>query len=241
MIILGGNNISQVDNRDGFQTLVEKTQYSFFYAKTSCKRSVELPLDSLVLLPLSNRGTIRLNGQNIGPDSVLMANARHFLLEVEGEVEMIMGGVKGKFTEDYSLVKLNEVKKVQKPWGHELWYNGEAKHFALKKIFLKSQNRVSLQYHEKKRETLFFYNGKMNFHYYEEKFYHKDEVNINRMKQKTLCSKAVIDIAPMTVHRMEAISNVTIFEISTPELDDVIRIQDDSSRPSGRIESELSS
>ena len=79
----------------------------------------------------------------------------------------------------------------------------------------------------------------MNLHYYEKEFFHKDEINVNQIQQEVLFPKVTIDIAPMTVHRMEAISDVTIFEVSGPELDDVIRVQDDSSRQSGRIESEF--
>ena len=239
MTILGGNNISQVPENNGLCSLVENEKYSFFYSKTSQKHTFELPLNSLVLLPLSKNGKIRLNGQGIPFDCILMAAAGHCLLEVEGSVELVIGGVKGEFQKKNDLIKQSEIKRVQKPWGYELWYSGESKHFAFKKLFLKADNRLSLQYHEIKKETQFLYQGQMNLHYYEKFFFHKDEINVNQIQQEVLFPKVTIDIAPMTVHRMEAISDVTIFEVSGPELDDVIRVQDDSSRQSGRIESEF--
>ena len=67
-----------------------------------------------------------------------MAAAGHCLLEVEGSVELVIGGVKGEFQKKNDLIKQSEIKRVQKPWGYELWYSGESKHFAFKKLFLKA-------------------------------------------------------------------------------------------------------
>ena len=78
----------------------------------------------------------------------------------------------------------------------------------------------------------------MKLHYYPEKFSDGKEINVEDIKQRELKARASVHIDPMTIHRMEGVTDITIFEISTPELDDVIRLQDDSSRLSGRIESE---
>ena len=48
----------------------------------------------------------------------------------------------------------------------------------------------------------------------------------------------MIDVFPPTLHRLEAISDITLYETSTPQLDDVVRVQDDAKRPDGRIDIE---
>jgi len=47
-----------------------------------------------------------------------------------------------------------------------------------------------------------------------------------------------VDVMPMSVHRLQALTDILLCEVSTPELDDVVRISDDSGRQDGRVESE---
>jgi len=130
---------------------------------------------------------------------------------------------------------------VQKPWGDEVWYteNLESSSYALKKIRMNAGNQSSLQSHEKKLETNFVIQGAAT-------------VLAGVIAPEDL--NAVIDISTLDktvfnagmgwtnkhreLHRVIAEKDYTAIEVSTPELDDVIRWQDDSNRNHGRIEKE---
>tara|TARA_Y100000992_G_C21077759_1_gene401792 strand:+ start:291 stop:635 length:345 start_codon:yes stop_codon:yes gene_type:complete len=110
-------------------------------------------------------------------------------------------------------------KKIKKPWGYEeiLEIN---KKFMFKKLFMKKNNRCSLQYHNVKKELVYVVSGKL-------------QVTIKKKKKniyKILKKGENILISPKTIHRMKAITNCTYLEASTPEVDDVVRIEDDYKR-----------
>lgn len=111
-----------------------------------------------------------------------------------------------------------EIKK--KPWGEEIWFAHTDK-YAGKILKIKKEHRLSLQYHEKKEETQYVYSGKVKFSYGMDK---------NHLQVKILNSGDKIDIHPYTIHRLEALKDSEIFEVSTPELDDVVKIEDDYGR-----------
>ena len=132
----------------------------------------------------------------------------------------------------------NKIYKVSKPWGYELWITGKNnRDLCLKKIFIKSGNKTSLQYHKLKREVNFLYEGKSNLHFYTKKF-NERKFQINLIKKKLVKEGEYISINPFTVHRLESITNITLYEVSTPHLDDVIRLADDTNRKNGKIISE---
>ena len=142
---------------------------------------------------------------------------------------------------------LKNHKKVIKPWGYELWIVWLKDYHVLKKIFMKKGFKCSLQFHEKKYETNYLTNGKAkvlkNFHI-------DSKSNENQAKEKIknidLIKDYSNDIAapysftniPGEIHRVFSLEDYTAYEVSTPELDDVVRITDDSGRKSGRIFSE---
>jgi len=112
--------------------------------------------------------------------------------------------------------------KVYKPWGHEevLVHNGK---YVIKKLFVKGKQRLSLQSHKVKLETLMIYGGKGIMTLGDRKF----EYDIRDIRSLP----KIVDISiPGTIHRVEAIKDTTIYEVSTPELDDVIRLEDDYGR-----------
>ena len=111
------------------------------------------------------------------------------------------------------------VRKVSKPWGHELIW-AETERYVAKILFIQKGHRLSRQYHRVKEETLFVETGVMNL-----------EIGTPPEVQ-TLVMKAgdVYHVVPGTVHRMEAIEDTRVFEASTPELDDVVRIEDSYGR-----------
>lgn len=126
------------------------------------------------------------------------------------------------------------MKIVKKPWGKELWFAHTDKYVG-KLLFLKKGNRLSLQYHKKKDETLYALKGDYLLEIYPLKsrraratksLFHRVNGKKRKMKQGS-----VIHFPPKTVHRMEAkYGDVVLIEVSTPEVEDVVRIEDDYKR-----------
>jgi mannose-6-phosphate isomerase-like protein (cupin superfamily) len=110
---------------------------------------------------------------------------------------------------------------VEKPWGHELIWS-ETPFYTGKKIHVDAGKRLSLQYHETKRESVFVISGTLLLH-----LGHGDTARI-----LTLEEGESVDIPALEVHRFEAPvdTDVDIIEVATPEVDDVIRLEDDYAR-----------
>jgi len=147
--------------------------------------------------------------------------------------------------------KLNECKKVTKPWGYELWLQpgSEVYPFVLKQLMLSAGNRTSLQVHQLKSESIMILSGQGHLLTHPEYFdcnkylngeMTKEEVDsfVNDLKIIELEANDVFHTPPGTVHRMIAITDLLYVEASTQELDDVIRLQDDRNREHGRIDAE---
>ena len=111
-------------------------------------------------------------------------------------------------------------RKTEKPWGFELLFAHTSK-YAGKVIFVKKGHRLSLQYHKEKDETLYIYEGKALL---------EIEGSDGRMMSKVVQPSQCIRVPPYTRHRLEAIEDTTFFEVSTPELEDVVRVEDDYGR-----------
>jgi len=108
-----------------------------------------------------------------------------------------------------------EVRKVPKPWGHEtIW--AQTDRYVGKILHIKAGEALSVQYHNNKDETVHLLNGDL---IYRVKL--GDELEDMRLTQGQS-----FRITPGTVHQMEAITDCDILEVSTPELDDVVRLQD---------------
>ena len=113
-------------------------------------------------------------------------------------------------------------RKTEKPWGYELLFAHTPK-YAGKVIFVKKGHRLSLQYHEKKDETLYIYEGRALLDI---------EVNGEHIVSREVQPGVSIPVTPFTRHRLKAIEDTVFFEVSTPELDDVVRVADDYGRAS---------
>jgi len=107
-----------------------------------------------------------------------------------------------------------------KPWGREIWFAHTEK-YAGKILEVKKGNRYSLQYHEVKEETQFVVKGKAKFTFGQDK---------ENLQEKILEEGDKIDVKPYTIHRLEALEDTVVFEVSSPELDDVVKIEDDYGR-----------
>jgi mannose-6-phosphate isomerase len=109
-----------------------------------------------------------------------------------------------------------EVKRVAKPWGHELiWAHTDR--YVGKLLHINSGESLSLQYHERKDETIHVLRGRRVF------LVGEGEAGLQRLALEEGMS---FRIRPGTRHRMEAISDCDLLEASTPELDDVVRLED---------------
>lgn len=132
----------------------------------------------------------------------------------------------------------SEIYKVAKPWGYELWINGESEKYSFKKIFIKKGNRTSLQFHKKKIETNFLYKGSAQITLSKKNGKNEKEQILKNLYKMKINSGNYVNVNNYAIHRLKAISNITLYEVSTPHLDDVIRIADDKKRKNGRINSE---
>jgi mannose-6-phosphate isomerase-like protein (cupin superfamily) len=107
------------------------------------------------------------------------------------------------------------MKRVEKPWGYELiWAHTER--YVGKVLHVNAGHRLSLQYHVKKDETIHLWSGRLTLVYDEGR----------GMIERELQPGESYHIVPGTKHRMIAITDCDILEASTPELDDVVRLED---------------
>ncbi|MFC1928108.1 cupin [Chloroflexota bacterium] len=111
-------------------------------------------------------------------------------------------------------------RKTEKPWGFELLFAHTPK-YAGKVIFVKKGHRLSLQYHQEKDETMYIYEGVASI---------EAEESDGHMQSTILQAGQCIRIPPLTKHRLKAIEDITLFEVATPELEDVTRLEDDYGR-----------
>ena len=113
--------------------------------------------------------------------------------------------------------RFDKPKRVEKPWGHEIWW-AQTDRYVGKVLHVKAGHRLSLQYHERKDETIYVLAGTMVFEHGA-----PGEAPLRRI---TLEPGEAFHITPGMRHRMIAETDCDIVEASTPELDDVVRLED---------------
>ena len=108
-----------------------------------------------------------------------------------------------------------EIKTVPKPWGHEtIWAHTDR--YVGKVLHIKAGHALSVQYHNRKDETVHLLSGELVY-----RVQMGDTLEDMRLKQGES-----FRITPGTIHQMEAVTDCDILEVSTPELDDVVRLSD---------------
>jgi len=108
-----------------------------------------------------------------------------------------------------------EIPRVEKPWGYELHW-AKTERYVGKLIHVNKGHALSLQYHNLKDETIYLHAGKLLF-----------EIQENgQLVKREMRPGECVHITPKTVHRMTAIEDSDVFEVSTPELHDVVRLED---------------
>ena len=105
---------------------------------------------------------------------------------------------------------------VDKPWGHEEIF-AETAAYVGKLLIVKAGECLSLQYHEKKEETLRMLDGTMRF---------TTGPDLDHLESFEMGPGEVFHVPPGLLHRMEALTDSTMLEVSTTELDDVVRLED---------------
>jgi mannose-6-phosphate isomerase-like protein (cupin superfamily) len=105
---------------------------------------------------------------------------------------------------------------VDKPWGHEEIF-AHTDRYVGKILFIKAGEALSLQYHERKEETLRVLDGTVRL------VTGNDE---DHLQNHELEAGDVFHVAPRCLHRMVAVTDCRLVEVSTPELDDVVRLAD---------------
>ena len=122
---------------------------------------------------------------------------------------------------------MNDVKKVEKPWGYELHW-AVTDRYVGKLIHVNAGHALSLQYHNLKDETIFLWSGRMLFEIAEG----HEGTATGPLAQREMKPGESVHVTPKTLHRMTAITDCDIFEVSTPELQDVVRVEDRYGRQS---------
>jgi len=116
-----------------------------------------------------------------------------------------------------------EITRIPKPWGYELIW-GRTDRYVGKVLHVNAGESLSLQYHEMKDETLFVIRGKVRLG-----LQHGDE-----SRTVILEVGQAFHIPPRLIHRIEALEEADIIEASTPELEDVVRLEDRYGRVSAK-------
>jgi mannose-6-phosphate isomerase len=110
-----------------------------------------------------------------------------------------------------------EPRRVEKPWGWELiWAHAEA--YVGKILFIRAGQSLSLQFHREKDESWYVESGRAKLELGDS----GDAV----LNTEVIAAGATFRFRPGTVHRVTALEDTTIFEVSTPQLDDVVRLED---------------
>lgn len=109
-----------------------------------------------------------------------------------------------------------QARVVDKPWGHEEVF-AETPNYVGKILFIRRGEALSLQYHEIKEETLRVLDGELELVL---------GPHAEKLETHLLEKGAVFHVSPGTLHRMIAVSDCSLLEVSTNHLDDVVRLED---------------
>jgi mannose-6-phosphate isomerase len=107
-------------------------------------------------------------------------------------------------------------RRVEKPWGYEVWW-ARTDRYVGKLLHVRRGESLSLQYHNVKDETILIQKGRLLFETGEKG---------GELRRTEMGPGDVFHITPGTLHRMTGLEDTDIVEVSTPELDDVVRLED---------------
>src|SRR5919204_133872 len=114
-----------------------------------------------------------------------------------------------------------EPTRVEKPWGYELvWAHTDG--YAGKVLFVRAGHSLSLQFHREKDESWYVQSGRAELTL--------GAVGEAVLQREVIGPGACFRFRPGTVHRIKALEDTTILEVSTPQLEDVVRLEDEYGR-----------
>lgn len=113
-------------------------------------------------------------------------------------------------------VSEREPQRVEKPWGHELWW-AQTESYAGKLLHVEAGHQLSLQLHREKDETSYLLSGRLRL---------TRGPTIDDLEVREIGPGYAWRVEPGTVHSIEALEDSLVLEVSTPHLDDVVRLQD---------------
>ena len=126
---------------------------------------------------------------------------------------------------------LHPPKIVEKPWGREIWFADQSA-YAGKLLEVRQGCRLSLQYHERKIETLYLLSGRVRLTYRATAPGETPQAaDVTPADCFEWTPGRALHVPPRTIHRFEALEDSVLIESSTPDLTDIVRLQDDFSRP----------
>lgn len=109
-----------------------------------------------------------------------------------------------------------ELRRVRKPWGFELWW-AQTADYAGKLLHIDAGHQLSLQFHRQKDETSYLLSGRLQL---------ARGPSAEELVEKEIGPGHAWRVEPGIVHSIEAIEDSVVLEVSTPHLDDVVRIRD---------------
>ncbi len=244
--VFGGNTVAQFNlSQPGrYDFGMGPYQYSACVMEAGESLSLgELRSFSVYVLAAPDGAVVRAGGvdEDLEQGDCLQAEDCPVSLKVEGgPVRLLVAGTAEPHPEvkGLTLTRHANLYRINKPWGHEIWINGQHPRYALKQIKVNAGTKTSLQYHNFKQETNVLFEGTARLHYKADPTVLNDRVTSGDTAWVELQPVCTIGVTPTVLHRLEAVTDILLYEVSTPHLDDVVRVQDDSNRPHGRIEAE---
>jgi mannose-6-phosphate isomerase-like protein (cupin superfamily) len=106
--------------------------------------------------------------------------------------------------------------RVEKPWGHEIWW-AQTDRYAGKLLIVKAGERLSVQMHREKDETSYLLSGRLLL---------VQGPSAEELSEREIGPGTSWRNEPGVVHTIEALEDATVLEVSTPQLDDVVRLSD---------------
>jgi mannose-6-phosphate isomerase len=109
-----------------------------------------------------------------------------------------------------------EPQRVEKPWGHEIWW-AHTKEYAGKILTVNTGHALSLQFHHEKDETSYLLSGRLRL---------TRGASEEELEEQEIEPGQAWRVEPGTIHSIEALEDSVVLEVSTPQLEDLVRLQD---------------
>ena len=247
-IVYGENHLRPVDLCQVGRHTLASSPYEYYLYCVSCSEPIIISdLGSFTVFVLNESLGFHISYLDLAPlplkqfDAAQSEKIPLTINAAMGSIFLVAGTKQEQSSRSPSIdiVSEDDMYRVNKPWGHEIWVNGNAHPgYCLKKIRINENNKTSLQYHRAKQETNLLFEGQALLHYKKDAAVANDKVTDDHIAEVEIGAVTAIDIVPNTIHRIESLTDILLYEVSTPHLDDVVRLQDDTKRKDGRVESE---